>query len=346
MGPDVELTSETLQFPKLNGTNYHTWADNMKAVLQAKSLWGVVSGCEHCPPCPPLEYPSLPKSTKPSAIDPEAAKLSGKEPEESSKDPLLEIFQLKEFWSWELAVERYEKWLNKDNAAMGLMCNAIEYTQRECIVDMTSSYMMWNHLHKNYVDQQSGFNVHYQYQQLYLKKWERNSPILDHIAFFLNIHHCFIKAGHRVDDITVINTLLLSLPHTATWKVVKQNLLDQGDQLTLEIVSTELATVYERTVQEDLAGGVKTLALVMKDGSPNSSKSDSNTGSNKGGNGKKGKGKGKGKQQPKPEDICHTCGEKGHWSPMCPKKPKKGNSGQKPNSTNIAVNNDLWPVEG
>jgi hypothetical protein len=46
MGPDIKLTSKTLQFPKLNGTNYHTWADNMKAALQAKSLWGVVSGHE------------------------------------------------------------------------------------------------------------------------------------------------------------------------------------------------------------------------------------------------------------------------------------------------------------
>ena len=54
-----ESTSETLQFPKLNGTNYHVWSNNMKAVLQAKSLWGVVSGWELCPIKPPLEFPDL-----------------------------------------------------------------------------------------------------------------------------------------------------------------------------------------------------------------------------------------------------------------------------------------------
>jgi hypothetical protein len=126
-------------------------------------------------------------------------------------------------------MERYEKWQNKDDSAMGLMRNTIEYTQHECIVEMTSSYVMWIHLHKNYVEQWSGFNVHYQYQQLYLKKWDGNSPISDHITFYLNIHHRSIEAGHCVDDTMVINALLLSLPCTATWEVVKQNLLYQGD---------------------------------------------------------------------------------------------------------------------
>ena len=38
-GPYVqELFSDTLQFPKLNGTNYYVWSDNMKAALQAHLL--------------------------------------------------------------------------------------------------------------------------------------------------------------------------------------------------------------------------------------------------------------------------------------------------------------------
>ena len=41
MSSGVKSTSKTLQFLKLNGTNgtnYHTWAGNMKAALQAKLL--------------------------------------------------------------------------------------------------------------------------------------------------------------------------------------------------------------------------------------------------------------------------------------------------------------------
>jgi len=39
---------------------------------------------------------------------------------------------------------------------------------------------------------------------------------------------------------------------------------------------------------------------------------------------------------PKPDDICCTCGQKGHWSPMCPQRKKKGGpSGGR--SVNLAV---------
>lgn len=120
MGPAtaLESTSETLQFPKLNGTNYHVWADNMKAALQAKSLWGVISSCECCPPKPPLNPPkphvsesSVPVLTEAvTAASTEGAK--GKLKEDLDAE-LFEMFQSKEYRAWELAVERYEQWLNK-----------------------------------------------------------------------------------------------------------------------------------------------------------------------------------------------------------------------------------------
>ena len=52
MGPnsDFQAMSVTLRFHKLNGTNYHAWADNMKAVFQ--SLWLYVEGLEECPDKP------------------------------------------------------------------------------------------------------------------------------------------------------------------------------------------------------------------------------------------------------------------------------------------------------
>ncbi|KAG6894650.1 hypothetical protein C0992_005247, partial [Termitomyces sp. T32_za158] len=70
--------------------------------------------------------------------------------------------------------------------------------------------------------------------------------------------------------------------------------------------------VYERIVHEDSTSS-KTLAFVSKDNNTFSgSKSDS----------KKSKSKSKKKREPKPDDICHNCGDKGHWSLKCP-KPKK-----------------------
>jgi len=61
MGPNSIYTqdsfSETLCFPKLNGTNYHVWSDNMKAALQACLLWLFVEGLEECPPKPSFSSP-------------------------------------------------------------------------------------------------------------------------------------------------------------------------------------------------------------------------------------------------------------------------------------------------
>ncbi|KAG6882366.1 hypothetical protein C0993_010874, partial [Termitomyces sp. T159_Od127] len=122
MGPAAsDNTSETLQFPKLNGTNFSVWSDNMKAALQAKSLWGVVSGRELCPPKLPADYPELMTTSCPS--DGQPSRSVRKEGQE-----LMNILQSKGYSTWELAHDRYERWLNKDDAATGLIRNAIEYT--------------------------------------------------------------------------------------------------------------------------------------------------------------------------------------------------------------------------
>jgi hypothetical protein len=126
MGPtDIfKSTSETLWFPKLNGTNYHIWADNMKAALQAKSLWGIVSGHELTPTCPPAVYPKLPKPSPPkpksasqipkltsstaeesSDKDKDKDKEKDEDKDEEETDPMIEMFQSKEYKSWETVVE-------------------------------------------------------------------------------------------------------------------------------------------------------------------------------------------------------------------------------------------------
>ncbi|KAJ3560539.1 hypothetical protein NP233_g10770 [Leucocoprinus birnbaumii] len=195
--------------------------------------------------------------------------------------------------------------------------------QREPIIDSQQSQDMWDHLHMNYFQQRSGINVHYLYQQLYSQKWDGNLPISDYISFYLNICRQFIEAGHRADNVTIINALLLSLPHTSTWEVVKQNLLYKGVDLTIEKVSTKLVSVHDCIMLEDKANGVskkmKTLVLVSTQ-SNSTSKKPGKGGSKQGGRKKNlsiEEKKERAKKYTKPDDVCKKCGRKGHWEIVC-----------------------------
>ena len=62
MGPTLEANinmSNTLHFPKLNGSNYNSWAASIKSALQSCFLWLYVNGEE--------DMPTVVKSTLPSA---------------------------------------------------------------------------------------------------------------------------------------------------------------------------------------------------------------------------------------------------------------------------------------
>ena len=308
MGPDYsDTTSETLQFAKFNGTNYHVWSDNMKAALQAKSLWGVVSGREACPVKPPSDFPDLMTSPGPS---------EDKSPVGVRKDgqDLMDVLQSKEYVAWEKSCEKYDCWLNKDDAAMGIIRNAVEYTQRETIVECKSSMTIWEQLRVNFVEQYSGINVHYYYRELFTKRWNGLTSISDHIGFYYGIRRRFLEADHKVDDLTIIHAILLSLPTSPAWEVIKQTLLLRGKLLKLDDVSTELTLVFERKSHEENAS-TKSVALVAQ---------TNNEFSGSKGNSRSRRTNRK-RREPKQDDICYNCGEKGHWSSRC-QKPKKDKS--------------------
>jgi len=67
----------------------------------------------------------------------------------------------------------------------------------------------------------------------------------DHISYFLNLCHSIIEASEKLDNIHVVYAILLSLLCSIIWDVIKQNLLDKGKALTLNIVSTELISVHD-----------------------------------------------------------------------------------------------------
>jgi len=57
--------SSILNFPKLNGSNYHTWSDNMMSTLQAQLLWLIVNGQQPTPLTPSTNPPIDATSGKP-----------------------------------------------------------------------------------------------------------------------------------------------------------------------------------------------------------------------------------------------------------------------------------------
>ena len=100
MGPNSiyaqDSSLETLCFPKLNGTNYHVWSNNMKVALQAYLLWFFVEGLEECPP-------------KPS---------SGLSIDMDNKPFIPTSLEYKE---WTTSKKEYLDWLHSDSITMSLM---------------------------------------------------------------------------------------------------------------------------------------------------------------------------------------------------------------------------------
>ena len=92
----------------------------------------------------------------------------------------------------------------------------------------------------------------------------------DYIGYFLNLHHHIIEAGEKLDDIYVVYAILLSLPCSSIWNVIKQNLLGKGKALTLDMVSAELIFVHDRNERDQVVeetekkAKAKQLALFAK----------------------------------------------------------------------------------
>jgi len=153
----------------------------------------------------------------------------------------------------------YIQWLKSYLATMGLMQGAIKFGQHEHIQSATSSKEMWDCLRQLYVTQRQDTNIHYYFQELYLKKWDEHTSMLDYIGLFLNLKCHIIEAGHKLDDILVVHAILHSLPHTNIWDVVRHNLLDKGKGLTLDILSAELISVHNYSKCDHLANGKKNM---------------------------------------------------------------------------------------
>ena len=117
----------------------------MKVALQARPLWLFIEDLEECPP-KPSSNPPIDKDNK----------------------PLLPISL--EYKKQTTSKKKYLDWLCSDSAAMGLMQGAIKFGQCEHIIGTSTSKDMQDYLYSIHVTQCQGINVHYYYQELYMKK--------------------------------------------------------------------------------------------------------------------------------------------------------------------------------
>jgi len=279
MGPasdSLTSMSDAFKFPKLNGSNYASWSGHMKSALQSKFLWLVVTGDEDCPP--------------------EAdAKATDAEKRSAKKDRL--------------------EWMLRDQAAMGNIKGACENSQLPFIEKATivTSQLMWEELKKVHQTNLSKINVHYMFEELYTRKYVDGSSMDEHIACLLDLSQRITSSGEKLEDLHLARAMILSLPKTPSWELVKIPLFELST-FTSELVGTRLLQEANRRTREK--GGTDT-ALLVKDA----------------------KGKGKGKAKPpgkaKPDDECRRCGEKGHWARNCQKP--ENECKKKTDSAHLAV---------
>jgi len=128
-----------------------------------------------------------------------------------------------------------------------------------------------------------------------------------------------------MDDIMLAYAIFHSLSNdNVKWNVLKTSLIEKGSSLTLSQATISLNGLYDGMTQNK--GKTEHLALVAKS---QEASNHSNT------SGKKKMFKKK-TFNPKPDNICHTYGQKGYWSPMCPQRKKKG-SPSRSRLANLAV---------
>jgi len=117
----------------------------------------------------------------------------------------------------------------------------------------------------------------------------------------IDIHCQIVKGKGTMDDMMLAYAICCSLPNNnVEWNVLKMSLIKKGSSLTLSQATMSLNSLYNCITQNKRK--TEHLALVTKS---QRASNHSNTA------GKKKKSKKK-TPNPKPDDICCTCGQKGH----------------------------------
>jgi hypothetical protein len=114
---------------------------------------------------------------------------------------------------------------------------------------VTTAKEMWDELKKLHQTNLSKINVHYLFEDLYTRKCVEGSSMDEHIAAMLDLSHRITSAGEKLDDLHLARAMVLSLPKTPSWELVKIPLFELTT-LTSELVSTKILQEANRRTRE------------------------------------------------------------------------------------------------
>ena len=233
MGPADRLgsSSEAFKFPKLNGENYGEWKTHMKAALQTKYLWIIVSGAHKAPPQPSENQPT----------------------------------KAEELILWKEESKAYLEWLQNDEAAQGLMRGASELSQWPHVANAKTLKEVWDSWEKVHDTNQHVVNVHYYFEDLFTRKYVDGTSMADHVAAMTDLSQHIKASGENLSDLIIACALLLSLPKTPSWDVIKAQIFQlDASSFTSENVDTKLQTEANRRAREKASGETALLATKQK----------------------------------------------------------------------------------
>jgi hypothetical protein len=131
------------------------------------------------------------------------------------------------------------------------MKSACEDSQLPHVKDSTSSRDMWNTLKKVHVTNNARINAHYHLENLYTRKYVDGTQMADHVATMLDLKCQIQDASETLEEVHLARALVLSLPKTQSWDIIKIQLFDmEPTKLTIDVVATKLQSEANRRAHE------------------------------------------------------------------------------------------------
>ena len=160
--------------------------------------------------------------------------------------------------------------------------------------------------------------------------------MFDYISSFLNLKYHITEASYKLDDILIIHAILYSLSCSNIWDVIKQNLLDKGKDLILDILTVKLISVHNYAKHDYLADENEKKAKYNQVVLFTRSMSSLNNSKKREKKVKYFNKERKSKTQPS-GTKCYICNQVGHQALECLSRSNKRDSHQSGESANLAI---------
>jgi len=99
----------------------------------------------------------------------------------------------------------------------------------------------------------SEINIHYLFEELDTRKYVDGESTGEHTAYLLDLSHRITNSGEKLEDLHLAHAMVLSLPKTASWELVKIPSFEL-ETFDLDLVSTRLLQKANRRTREKNGG--------------------------------------------------------------------------------------------